>query len=392
MKHVKLSNACPPMPEAFHYHIIEIIDRLEEKGVPKRRKLSVVLAVALIGVLLLMGLAYAATQSGLLSSLFGNRTPSEAAQALLQTGERAEHNGVTLAVDEYLIDGNMLHMTCTFLSTADGPLVCGLDFPTVNGVTVHSGTFSFGVGMDVLLDLKRDIPVTLYMSVNLGSSVDTQAPVEVGVTGYAMKPMADLKALSAGVKVTDGAEGQYDIWSEDVTNMSLLDDTQSIADIYEKLGYTRTVAELPVEIIVQPEMLKAVKHTAVDGQDVFDFPEYTLKVVRADFAAASTVVELHMYSKRPFGGYKENGRSDDPLLNRSFMLLGPNGEDLTAGQIGGWDAGIMADGEENGEPVHYCWLGDWGPIEVPDQITLMPCDFYTEEYIESEAVTITLAE
>ncbi len=185
MKRVKLSNVCPPMPEAFHHRVIKTIDRLEEREMPKRRKLSVALAAALIGMLLLMGLAYAATHSGLLNSLFGNRTPSEAAQALLQTGERAERNGVTLAVDEYLLDGNMLHLTCTFLSAADEPLVCGLLFPTVNGVTVDGGSFSFGVGMDTLLDLKKGVPVTLDMSANLGGGVDTQAPVEIGVTGYA---------------------------------------------------------------------------------------------------------------------------------------------------------------------------------------------------------------
>lgn len=389
MKRVTLSNACPPMPEAFHHHIIRTIDPLEERKLPKGRRLSAVLAAVLIGVLLLMGLAYAATQSGLLGSLFGNRAPSEAAQALLQAGERAEHNGVTLAVDEYLLDGNLLHVTCTFLSNVEEPLVCGIAFPTLNGAAVHSGSFSLGVGMDTLLDLKKGVPVTLYMSASLGGGIDTQAPVEIGVTGYAMKPVADLKALSAGVKVTDGTEGQYDLWSEEVTN--LLDGSQSIADAYETLGYTKTVAELPVKITVQPEMLKAVKHTAVYGQDTFDFPEYTLKIIRADFGAASTVVEIHMYPKRPFGGSKDDGGSDDPLLNRSFMLLGPNGEDLTKGQIGGgWDSGIMGEGEENGEPEHYCWLGEWGPIEAPDQVVLMPCDFDSEEYIEAEAVTVTL--
>ena len=207
-----------------------------------------------------------------------------------------------------------------------------------------------------------------------------------------MKPMADLKALGGGVKVTDGFEGQYDLWSEDVTRMYLLDDTQSIAGIYEKLGYTKTVAELPVKITVSPEALRAVKHTAVDGKDTFDFPEYAVKVVRADFGAASTMVELHIYPKRPFGEYDEYGESDDPLLNRFYALLGPDGEDLTKGQIGGgWEGGIMDGGEEKGEPVHYCWLGEWGPIETPDQVTFMPCANGSEKYIESEAVTVALA-
>ena len=51
MKCVRLSDACPPMPEAFHHKIVETVNRMEEKEMPKRRKLSAALIAALVGAL-----------------------------------------------------------------------------------------------------------------------------------------------------------------------------------------------------------------------------------------------------------------------------------------------------------------------------------------------------
>lgn len=386
MNRVRLSVACPPMPEAFHQRIVDTIEELEEKEMLKPKKMSILLIAALIGALLLAGLAYAATRSGILGDLFGSNAPSEAAQALLQPGESVEQNGVRLTIDEYLLDGNKLHMTCTFLSNADEPLVCALEFPTVNGAGVAGGSFSRGIGMDLLLDLKKEAPVTLSMSAHLGDGVHTAEPIEIGIIGYAMEPLVELPAWGFEIPPAEGFPGVYDIWSDEV--IDLLDESRNVAEAYEKLGYTKTVAELPIKIVVSPESLQAAGHTAVDGQDTFDFPDYMIKIVRADFGAASTMVELHIYPKRPFGAYEE-----DPLINRSYTLLGPDGQDLVNGVIGGWEGGIMEDGEENGEPLHFCWTGDWNPIEAPERVTFMP---YLDlrgggrAYIEDEAVTVTL--
>ena len=419
MKRVRLPDACPPMPEAFHDRIMATIEELEEREMPKK-KVSALLIAALIGALLLAGLAYAATQSGILRELFGNKPPSEAAQALLaQPGERAEQGGVILTVDEYLLDGNTLHMTCTFTTTSDKPLVCGLEFPKVNATQVAGGSFTRGIGMDALVELTKSAPVTVRMSAILGEGVDTSRPVKISLMGYALSPLIDLApfrddfsimnvtAVQAATVTQGGADpGEgftpdtqvpvYMLWTDAASELSMKDRLSAPAEVYERLGYTKTVAALPIEITVQPEALKAARHTVVDGKDTFDFPEYTLEVVRADFGAASTMVELHIYPKRPFKEYDEDMNNDDPLIDRVYALLGPDGKELTASLVGGWGGGIMRDGEENGEPVHYCWMGDWGPIDQPETITFAPYARSTDDwgvphkYLPDEAVTINL--
>jgi len=393
MKRVTLSKACPPMPQAFHDRITATLERLEEREMPKR-KVSALLIAALIGALLLAGLAYAATQSGILRELFGGKAPSEAAQQLLvQPGKSAEQNGVRLTVDEYLLDGNLLHMTCTFTSTSDEPLICGMDWPKVNGVPVAGGTFTRGVGMDALVALKKNAPVTVRMSAILREDVDASRPVSISLAGYALAPLIDLahfkEDLSPGMDV-------YSLWTDEASTLFVKDESQTQAEIYEKLGYASTAAALPLEISVSAETLKAAVHTVVDGKDTFDFPEYTLKVVRADFGAASTMVELHLYPKRPFKEYDEDMNNDDPLIDRAYALLAPDGKELTAALTGGWDGGVMQAGEENGEPLHYCWKGDGNPVDAPETVTFAPYVWSTDDwgkphdYLPGEAVTVAL--
>ena len=419
MKRVTLSKACPPMPQAFHDHITATLERLEEREMPNK-KVSALLIAALIGALLLAGLAYAATQSGILSDLFGGKAPSEAAQQLLvQPGKSAEQSGVRLTVDEYLLDGNLLHMTCTFTSASDEPLVCGMNWPKVNGATVAGGTFSQGVGMDALVALKKNAPITVRMSAILREDVDASRPVSISLTGYALAPLTDLARFRDDFSVSDistvhaavvtqvmGSSAEslspdtqnpvYLLWTEEASALFMKDEAQTQAEVYEKLGYARTVATLPLEISVSAETLKAAVHTAVDGKDTFDFPEYTLKVVRADFGAASTMVELHLYPKRPFKEYDEDMNNDDPLIDRAYALLTPDGKELTAALTGGWDGGVMQAGEENGEPLHYCWKGDGNPIDAPETVTFAPYIWSTDDwgkphdYLSGEAVTVVL--
>ena len=93
--------------------------------------------------------------------------------------------------------------------------------------------------------------------------------------------------------------GGYSMWTNEASALFVSDESRTNAEIYEQLGYTKTVSELPIKITIQPEALAAAGHTAPDGQDTFDFPDYTLKVIRMDFGTASTMVELHLYPKFP---------------------------------------------------------------------------------------------
>ena len=87
------------------------------------RRVSTVLIAAIIFILA-ASIAVAATiQSGLLDGLFIYSEPTEAAQeAVIHGGDSASDEGVTLAITEYLMDGNMLHVAWDVTSERDEPV------------------------------------------------------------------------------------------------------------------------------------------------------------------------------------------------------------------------------------------------------------------------------
>src|SRR5699024_4118620 len=100
----KLKRAFPPTPDSFDARMRSTLAHLP----PRRRavKPAVMVAAAVLLALALCGFAVAASQSRLLESLFfGNAPTPEAERLVTQAGTAVERDGVTLTIDEYLLDG-----------------------------------------------------------------------------------------------------------------------------------------------------------------------------------------------------------------------------------------------------------------------------------------------
>lgn len=401
MKRVRLSDACPPMPEAFHRRIIQAVDRMEEREMPKRRKLSAALIAALIAALLLASLAYAATKSGLLDSLFRGKKPTEAARELLaQPGLEKEQGGVRLTVDEYLLEENALHMRVTFTSDLDETLLCAVETPRVDGHGVWAG------GLDAFRALRKGEPVQIELDdTRFDFDLDTEKPVEIAFTGYVLRPLTDLSWSHPGAGAppdppTDSfadpyEPNRYELMTDEAAELYEPGGTMNPVEVYAKLGYTETVAALPVSITVRPESLKKAGSAALDGQDTFEFGDYTLVVDQLELGAASTNVRLYLYPKTPLTEADLGWDSTNPLIYRSYCLLGPDGEDLLKDVTGGSSCGFDYEADERGDPQRIEYTGSFGPVAaIPDRVTLMPCPHdkleVPENYIRDEAVTVRL--
>ena len=401
MKRVRLSDACPPMPEAFHRRIIEAMDRMEEREMPKRRKLSAALVAALIGALLLASLAYA-SKSGLLDSLFRGKKPTEVAQELLaQPGLEKEQSDVRLTVDEYLLEENALHMRVTFTSDLDETLLCAVESPRVDGQQTWAGD-----GLGAFRALRKGEPVQLKLDTTyFDFDLDTAGPVEIAFTGYVLRPLTGLSWSHPGAgtppdPLTDSfadpyEPDRYELMTDEAAKLYEPGGSMSPVEVYEKLGYTEPVATLPVSITVQPAALQKAGSAALDGQNAFDFDAYTLVVDQLELGPASTNVRLYLYPKMPLTEADLDWDSTNPLIYRSYRLLGPSGEDLLKDATGMSSCGFDYDAEERSDPQRIVFTGSWGPVAaIPDSVTLMPCPHdkleVPENYIRDEAVTVRL--
>jgi len=395
----KLQNACPAMPEAFHRHILNTIDQLEDRRMAGRRKFSAALIAALVGALLIAGLAYAATQSGLLDSLFPGKEPTQTARELLaQPGLGAEYGGVRLTVDEYLLEENSLHMRVTFTSDLDETLLCAVEAPRVGGHKIWTG------GLDAFRALRKGEPVQIELDdTRFDFDLDTASPVEIAFTGYVLRPLTDLSwsRPGAGAPSDPAADSfaepyepdRYELMSDEAAKLYEPGGTMSPVDVYEKLGYTETVAALPISIAVQPESLQKGGSAKPDGQTTFEFDAYTLAVDQLELGPASTNVRLYLYPKAPLTEEDLGWDSTNPLIYRSYRLLGPDGKDLLKDVTGGSSSGFDYEAEARGDPQRIVYIGSWGPVAaIPDSVTLMPCPHdkleVPENYLTDEAVTV----
>ncbi len=146
---------------------------------------------------------------------------------------------------------------------------------------------------------------------------------------------------------------------------------------------------------MRPEALRKAGSAAASGRDPFALADYTLVVDQLELGPASTNVRLYLYPKAPLTEADLDWDSINPLIYRSYRLLGPDGEDLLKDVTGGSSSGFDYEAEERGDPQRIVFIGSWGPVAaVPDSVTLMPCPYdkldIPENYLRDEAVTVRL--
>lgn len=309
----RLRRAFPPTPESFDARMRDTLARL-----PRRRR-AVKPAVAVLAALLalaLCGIAVAASQSRLLESLFSESAPTPEAERLVtQAGATVERDGLTLTIDEYLLDGADLYVRWTATNGRDEPLMLmtsdlEVDAPAtpINEDNLASWLFASGVLLD------EEHPSYSAMSrLNFDDSAPEQA-FDVAFTAAALRPLApvvdhdsaqDSNASPAflsneidGRAVYDAVSGVERIDGGLAMNTPLeaLEDDWSLdalVDVMVEQGYVEDVARIAVTFEVAPDAQNIV-HTAVAGRSEFAFDAFTLIVDRADFTAAGVNIRYRI--------------------------------------------------------------------------------------------------
>ena len=114
---MKLNSAYPRTPDAFGDMVERTLASLPDecarpttaRRVPHRR---VLIIAALAAITLIGGMALAAAHMGLIDMLFYGRSPSPAAaESVENIGASDAQDGYSLSAEQYLIDGDKLHLS-----------------------------------------------------------------------------------------------------------------------------------------------------------------------------------------------------------------------------------------------------------------------------------------
>ncbi len=394
MKPIDLRGACPEMPDRYDRMYENTLARLEREQVPVRRKASVALIAALIAALLLAGLAYAASQSRILERLFPSGRPGEAAQRLVTPVMAAKADGpYSFSVDEWLFDGNGLHVEWTAKSASGALTIFTAD--DIESTSVEL----LRQGRQESLQLEEFVPLgdSLngraasrefhgYTVVTLPEDIGSK-PFDVTIRGAFLKPVApvvvdeDIQANIARptwIARTDGdqvylhfasivvlnADGSRSEEAPDVWKYLLAPTDESSGkermDAYvkglAKLGYAQPLSEMELTFTVTPDTAH-IHHTGIEGPSTFEFGDRTVTITQADFTAAHTSMEGVMVAK---------GDATEEDLFKLYYELRPDGEDPPARINSEENSGLTDEGVAS---VEFRFWG--GPLfEAPVKVVL----------------------
>lgn len=375
----RLKRAFPPTPDSFDARMRSTLANLP----PRRRAVKpAVMVAAVLLALALCGFAVAASQSRLLESLFfGNAPTPEAERLVTQAGTAVERDGVTLTIDEYLLDGADLYVRWTVTNGRDEPLMLmtsdlEVDAPAtpINEDNLADWMFASGVLLDgehpsysamsrVNFDdsapeaafdvaftvalLRPLAPVEDYDSVETfsGSPVFLSSEID-GRTVY--DAVSGVEHIDGGLSMNSPLEALKDGWSLD-----------ALVDVMVEQGFAEEAVRIPVSFTVRPDA-KNIVHTAIDGRKTFVFDEFTMIIDRADFTAAGVNIRYRILPRDAMDPW------DSPAARMWFEVL-PDGEATD-------NAFMQSKTSEGGHLVGE--IVARASSEIPDWVRLVP---YEEE-------------
>lgn len=325
-----LKDAYPETPASFDARMRRTLAALPARR--KRPSLRSAAALVLAVALALGGLAYAASQSPLLSRLFGALAPTPQAENLLvQSGAETEKDGVTLRIDEYLFDGADLYVRWTVSSARSDELMLvtsdletGMDAEPI----LDDCPTEWSLGMGALIGPEH--PSISSVSRLHFESQPSEDSFAVSFTAALLTPIAPivdqddvsdfsdsptllrsecdgLSLLSAASRLqTNGSYFEY--FSDD---LYAVDDTftfDGMLKALESCGYAAEVVRIPVELCISPDSSRIV-HTTIAGNRIFPFDRFTLIVDAADFTAAGVTIRYRLLprdSRNPWNSFAAN--------------------------------------------------------------------------------------
>ena len=368
------------------------------------RRFSAALIAAIVFVLA-AGIAVAATiQSGILDKLFIYDEPSEAAQeAVIHGGDSASDQGVTLAVTEYLMDGNSLHIGWNVRSEREEPVYYITSYELSDGDAEESVSYagfnsSREIGDNILTQLSPDRPEH-DGQMSSGYKPTSDAPVEatIHIKAYttALTPvqaaddvlypdddeMDAYLARAAAGEIGVTSEGYswlnlYPAYQEAYDTLTVDYDGNSDPDgaiidqIYEdalvESGLMQPLTELSVTVSIPVQTSDPAKSAGI-GESEFILPDRRVVIHEFSMDVASTVLRYDVYPTVDvdLGGSWPAGWW--------YLLVDPEGNVLNPAI--GLNMDMMANGDEYeaGKPLCMTVECSGNPaVEVPEYVTFVP--------------------
>ena len=374
------------------------------------RRVSAVLIAAIVFVLA-AGIAVAATiHSGILDGLFIYGEPTEAAQeAVVHGGDSASDEGVTLAVTEYLMDGNYLYVNWNVSSEREEPVYYVTDFKFDDGGAADAQPVGGNYGMSTSTEVGDNMLVQLApdrldylgeMAYNYQSApgVPVVATIHIrafttGLTPVAVNEFTDIyhpigaegaacQAMAAAGEIGVTPEGwcnvndypayveAYEALMADYDSESDPNDeiwNQLCEDALVESGLMQPLTELSVTVTVPVQTSDPAKSAGI-GESEFVLPDRRVVIREFSMDVASTVLSYDIYPNEEIS--LEGNWAWDGWW---YLLVDPQGNVLNPTLGLGLGASTNDETRADGEPLCITVSCSGNPAtEIPEYVTFVP--------------------
>lgn len=384
------------------HHMIN--KRNEKRHIPLKAA-----AIILAACLILTGTALALNASGILARLFPNGNINEQAQENLVTNAvQATQNGITLNIDEYLIDQNTMHLGWTVSSSREkdvfyttayeliytNPIDEALAEKSIGG---HYGAHgSIEIGNDMMAHLSKVSPAfSGYTGYGYNGSISSPIQAKVMIhayeTDYQLSEVGNVMdlydpesdfviALEKEKKVAIDALhrssiGGYSAFIE--ARDKRLNEGMDIDEASElaltESGVFREVAYVEAAVTIEPGQAAAARY-ALNAPRTYALGDKTVVLKTLTLDSASTIIEYDVITDA-----NTNSILKDGLY---YILFDQNGTPLTADYSIGMEGGEkepLSDGRRVWNILHS---GNPIPEDVK-QITFVPKGTLERQEMES---------
>lgn len=344
----------------------EINNMLNRKN--EKRSISLkAAAIALAACLILTGTAFAALNaSGVLERLFPNGNVNETAKnSVVTNAAQATQNGITLNMDEYLIDQNTMHLGWTVTSAREKDVFYTTAYELIytnpadealaeNSIGGHYGAHSsIEIGNDMMAHLSKTSPAfSGYTDYGYNGSITSPIQAKVIVRAYEtnyeiaeveqvmelLYPESDIvKNLETGKKIgvnaqrfsTIGGYGAFISARDKLLNEGTDLDEASERALVES-GIFQSVATLEVSVVIEPGQAPEARYTLSEPME-FVLSDRTVILKTLSIDSASTIIEYNVIT-----GENATSILKDGLY---YILFDQNGNPLTADYYIGMEGG-----------------------------------------------------
>ncbi len=375
----------------------EIRNMTERKNENRRIPLRAA-AIVLAACLILTGTALALNASGILERLFPNGNISKQAKdSVVKNAAQATQNGITLNLDEYLIDQNTMHLGWTVSSERERDVFYTTSYElkytnpadealAENSIGGHYGVHgSIEIGNDMMAHLSKTAPAYSGFT-DYGYNGSISSPIEAKVMIHAyeteyeiaeVEHIMDLydsesdivKYLEKGRKIGVNASnlstiGGYSAFIEardkHLNEGMDIDEASELALI--ESGVFQEVASIEVNVTIQPGQAPAARF-ALSEPMVFELPGKTVILKTLTLDSASTIIEYDVITGADVISILKDGLY--------YILFDQNGNPLTADYYIGMEGGekeTLSDGRRVWNILHS---GNPIPEDV-NAITFVP--------------------